>query len=313
MSSVRGQQIKAGGQYPNVSRAEFRELLTSLGLDTANMNSTVIPLGGVAVNRRDYAEGAEGDKGYYTDAALLKMLSCWPAKAVVVNFGDWQDAFCHWMVVKDVYETPRDLSMEARVGRVRQRGPVSRATHYIARQPQGELAPGWLVRPLVIENMSDPGRRVNPRRVLLLPFGEVYDGSAGSLERMKAVLKPRREENAAGIFGPAVARRARLTTPEAVIEAIGGQAAPAGAGATRGAMTETIPLPFGALVKDAERAKPAAGPATPEWCAKVPCITLPSGARVMAKEHVDDAVKARMGALIDAMLRELGDCGIIVR
>jgi hypothetical protein len=354
MSSVTGQPIKPGGQYPNVDTMAFQAIINDLGLDPVNTSRVTLSMEGVAVHRRDVAaEGAAGDRVYYTTAALLKILSCWPAKPTVVDFGQWQDEFCHWMVVKGVYKLPRPMAVEEGVGLVRQRGPVSRATHYVARQPQGELAPGWFVRPMVIENMSDPGRRVSPRRALLLPFGERYDGSAESLQRMLSVFMPRREDNAAGIFGEAVCRRARLTTPAAVIQAIDEPADPVAklklahaefnrklrakmdepaakadaAGVPMGtkpacdAITETTAdygmPPLGVLVEDADDAERAApgviDPFRPAWCSGIPCITLPNGARMMAKEHVDAAVKVKVDAVLRGLFDELGDCGIVIR
>jgi hypothetical protein len=332
MSSVKGQPIKAGGQYPNVNPMEFHKLLAHLGLDPAGVSSPVIPLSGVAVNRRDYAEGAEGAKVYYTDAALLKMLSCWPAKAVVVDFDAWQNAFCHWMVVKGVYETPESMDMDGRVGMVRQRGPVSRATHILARQPQGGGVDGYSVRPLVIENLNEPGRRVNLRRALLLPTLERYNGSAESLERMKSILKPRQERPGEGIFGADVARAVEACPASREVEL----PAPAGGVIEEAASGKSLPDPRRAvMVKDASRAGAAdikvydgagrlpvkagaaavepAGKPIPAWCATVPYLALPSGARVMAKEHVDAAVKLKVGAVIDGMLHELSEHGIIVR
>ena len=295
MGSVKGQPIKAGGQYPNVNPMEFHRLLGGMGLDPVNTSRLSVSLAGVPVSRRDYADDGKGAKVYYTDAALLKMLSSWPSGPTVVDFGEWQDGFCTWMVLRGVYQLPEGMPQEDRVGLVRQRGPVSRATHIIARQPQsGERAPGWLARPLVIENMSDPGRRVRPRRALLLPLGEAYDGSAAGFERMVNVFKPRQEQNGAGIFGDDVCRRARLTTPEAVIEAIDEPADPAA----------KLKLTHEAFIRKlrAEMDELAAG-AVPEWLAPGLNHCLVDGAwRLLVLD-------SRLRALLEARLDQTGPVG----
>jgi hypothetical protein len=90
-----------------------------------------------------------------------------------------------------------------------------------------------------------------------------------------------------------------------------------------------IPPPFGGLVRDCgadlgvggradvdntKRAAPGViDPFRPAWCSGIPCITLPNGARMMAKEHVDAAVKVKIDAVLRGLFDELGDCGIVIR